>query len=165
MVVGRRPMLTLARLAVLVIGAWAIFSFVLTPPIRVSGISMQPTYHEGQINFLNRLAYLRHDPRRGDVVGIRAKGTEGISMLYLKRIVGLPGETVAFQNGMLYVNDAPQDEPYADKSGDWDMSPIKLGYDEYFVTGDNRSMPIELHWHEKVRRQQIVGRILFGSGS
>jgi signal peptidase I len=166
MVIGRRPMLTLARLAVLIIGTWAVFSFVLTPPIRVQGISMQPTYHEGQINFLNRLAYLRHEPRRGDVVGIRFKGTEGISMLYLKRIVGLPGETVTFENGTLFINDTPLEEPYVNKEGcDWNMSPIKLGFDEYYVTGDNRSMQFELHWHEKVRRQQIVGRILFGSGS
>jgi signal peptidase I len=166
MVIGRRPGLTLARLAVLIIGTWAVFSFVLTPPIRVSGISMQPTYHEGQINFLNRLAYLRHDPRRGDVVGIRSKGTEGISILYLKRIVGLPGETVAFQNGTLFVDDVPQKEPYVDASKcDWYMPPIKLGFDEYYVTGDNRTMPFDMHWHEKVRREQIVGRILFGSGS
>ena len=164
-VVGRRPMLTLARLAVLIIGTWAVFSFVLTPPIRVEGISMQPTYHEGQINFLNRLAYLRHEPRRGDVVGVRAKGTEGIPFLYLKRIVGLPGETVAFENGTLFVDDAPQDEPYVKSGCDWSMSPIKLGFDEYYVVGDNRGMPIIDHWNKKIRREQIVGRILFGSGS
>jgi signal peptidase I len=165
-VIGRRPMLTLARLAVLIIGTWVVFSFVLTRPIRVEGISMQPTYHEGQINFLNRLAYLRHDPRRGDVVGVRAKGTEGTPFLYLKRIVGLPGETVTFENGKLFIDDAPVDEPYVNKGGcDWNHPPIKLGFDEYFVTGDNRTMPWEMHWHEKVRRDQIVGRILFGSGS
>ena len=165
MVIGRRPMLTLARLAVLVIGTWAIFSFVLTPPIRVQGISMQPTYHEGQINFLNRLAYLRHEPRRGDVVGIRFKGTEGIPMLYLKRIAGLPGETVAFENGTLFINDTPLPEPYVKSGCDWNMSPFKLGFDEYYVVGDNRGMSIDDHWNKKIRREQIVGRILFGSGS
>jgi hypothetical protein len=80
--------------------------------------------------------------------------------------VGLPGETVAFENGTLFINAMPLEEPYVNKEGcDWNMSPIKLGFDEYYVTGDNRSMQFELHWHEKVRRQQIVGRILFGSGS
>ena len=149
-VIGRRPMLTLARLAVLIIGTWAVFTFVLTPPIRVSGISMQPTFHEGQINFLNRVAYLRHDPRRGDVVGIRAKGTEGISMLYLKRIVGLPGETVAFENGTLFINDVPQQEPYVNKGdvigtirrSSWDsmniMSPVTIAPCSSSFTGTRR---------------------------
>jgi signal peptidase I len=165
MAVGRRPMLTLARLAVLVIGTWLVFSYVLTRPIRVEGISMEPTFHEGQINFLNRLAYLRHDPRRGDVVGIRFKGTDGIDLMYLKRIVGLPGETVAFENGKLMIDDAPVDEPYVKTACNWDMPPLKLGPGDFFVTGDNRSMDISLHWHKKVRRDQIVGRILFGARS
>jgi signal peptidase I len=161
MAIGRRPLLTLARLGVLIIGSWAVFSFVLTPPIRVQGISMQPAFHEGQINFLNRLAYCRHDPQRGDIVGIRPKGTDGIRVLYLKRIVGLPGETLTFENGTLYVNDSPLDEPYVKTSCDWNMPPMKLGFDEYYVCGDNRGMSFTDHTHFAARRAQIVGRILF----
>jgi signal peptidase I len=163
-VIGRRPARTLIRLAVLVAGTWIIFSFVLTPPIRVQGISMEPTFHTGQINFLNRLAYLRHDPQRGDIVGIRFKGTDGIRLMYLKRIVGLPGETIAFENGKTYINDQPLDEPYV-QSCDWNMPPIKLGFDEYYMVGDNRSMALGDHTKVQARRQQIVGRILFGNGS
>jgi signal peptidase I len=165
MAIGRRPLRTLVRLAVLIIGTWAVFTFVLTPPIRVQGISMQPTFHEGQINFLNRLAYARHDPQRGDIVGIRFKGTEGAPLYFLKRVVGLPGETIAFENGTLYVNDAPLDEPYVKSGCDWNMPPLKLGFDEYYVVGDNRGMRFADHTQFPARRQQIVGRILFKPNS
>lgn len=160
MTVGRRPMRTLARLLVLIISTWVLFSYVLTPPIRVEGISMWPTFHNGQINFLNRLAYAHHEPQRGDIVGVRPKGTEGNGLLYLKRVVALPGETIAFQNGKLLINGEPRDESYV-QSCDWNMPPIKLGFDEYYVVGDNRSMAWGDHTQFPARRQQIVGRILF----
>jgi signal peptidase I len=121
---------------------------------------MWPTFHNGQINFLNRLAYMSHDPQRGDIVGVRPKGVEGNGLLYLKRIVALPGETIAFQNGKLLINDQPWDEPYV-QACNWNMAPIKLGFDEYYVVGDNRSMDIADHTKFAARRQQIVGRILF----
>ena len=111
LVIGRKPKWTLIRLAVLIVGTWVVFSFVLTPPIQVTGISMQPTYTDGQINFVYRLAYVRRSPQRGDVVGIHAKNTQGNHVMYMKRILGLPGEKIAFRDGKLYINDAPVDEP------------------------------------------------------
>lgn len=163
--IGRRPTRTLIRLAVLIIGTWVLFTFVLSRPVRVTGISMQPTYMNGQINFINRLAYLRHEPVRGDVVGVHFKRTEGTSFLYLKRIVALPGETLAFENGRLYVNGELIPEPYVKSACDWNMSPRKLGYDEYYVVGDNRGMPQEDHDQGAVSRRQIVGRILLRGNS
>jgi signal peptidase I len=165
LVIGRRPWLTFVRLAVLITGTWVVFSFVLTPPIRVTGISMLPTYHDGQINFLNRLAYVRHDPQRFDVVGVHFKNTDGNRLMFLKRIVGLPGETIAFVDGKLYINDEPMDEPYVKTPWNWNMPPMKLGLDEYYVVGDNRGMAFADHEQGAARRQQIVGRILFRGSS
>src|ERR1035441_1356397 len=65
--IGRRPKRTLLRLAVLVVAAVVAFKFVLIP-IRVVGFSMEPTFHDHAINFINRLAYVRGQPQRGDVV-------------------------------------------------------------------------------------------------
>src|SRR5262245_20586442 len=93
-IIGRRPLWTLVRIVVIIVAALVIFKYVLSPPVRVSGISMLPTYRNGQINFLNRLAYRRHPPERGDIVGIRYSGEH---VMLLKRIVGLPGETIAFK--------------------------------------------------------------------
>src|SRR5882672_4882194 len=92
--VGRNPRVTLIRILVLVATCFVVFKFILFP-LRVTGISMQPTYKDQSINFLNRLAYLTHEPRRGDVVSIRYAGPH---LLLMKRIVGLPGETIEFVN-------------------------------------------------------------------
>ena len=68
--IGRRPKRTLVRAAVLLVVSLAVFKYWLLP-IRIEGSSMLPTYKEHGVNFVNRLAYWRHEPRRGDVVAIR----------------------------------------------------------------------------------------------
>lgn len=154
--IGRNPRFTLVRAAILAVLTVVVFKSTLLP-IRVSGGSMQPTYKESRINFINRLAYLRHEPRRGDVVGIRFAGR---SLMLLKRVVGLPGETIGFANGRVTVNGEPLDEPYVKFPSDWERGPVQLGPDEYFVVGDNRSMPIENHTLGITKRERILGKIL-----
>jgi len=151
---GRNPKVTLVRLAVLVAICFIVFKFVLLH-IRVEGISMLPTYQDQSAHFVNRLAYLWHGPQRGDVVCIRLAG---IHLMYLKRVIGLPGETVAFANGRVLINGEALEEPYEKLPCDWNRPPEKLGADEYFVVGDNRSMPEELHTFGKAERSRIVGK-------
>ena len=153
-VIGRNPKVTLIRAAVLACLCFIVFKFVLLH-IRVEGISMLPTYQDGSAHYVNRLAYVWRGPQRGDVVGIRLAG---IHLMYLKRIVGLPGETVAFANGHVQINGEVLDEPYEKLPCDWNRPPEKLGPDEYFVVGDNRSMPQENHTFGKVERDRIVGK-------
>src|ERR1041385_285708 len=93
--IGKKPRRTLIRIAVLVVVTVVVFKFVLLP-IRVIGKSMMPTYKDHGINAVNRLAYLSHPPQRGDVVGIRFTETANPRIMLMKRIIGLPGETVAF---------------------------------------------------------------------
>jgi signal peptidase I len=155
-VIGRHPKVTLARAAVLACLCFIIFKFVLLH-IRVEGISMLPAYQDGSAHFVNRLAYLWHEPRRGDVVSIRLAG---IHVMYLKRVIGLPGETVAFANGQVLINGQVLDEPYEKLPCDWNLPLEKLGPDEYFVVGDNRSMPPENHTFGKVERFRIVGKTI-----
>lgn len=155
-VIGRRPKWTLVRSIVLVAGCFVVFRFILLP-IRISGPSMLPTYHERSVNFVNRLAYLRHEPRRSDVVSIRLAGH---SIMFMKRIVGLPGETVAFSRGRLLVNGQVLDEPYVKYPCWWEMPPRKLLPDEYYVVGDNRKMFINDHEHGGITRDRIVGKVL-----
>src|SRR5215510_6886513 len=108
LLIGRRPKRTLVRIVVLVITAFVLSRFVFLP-IRVDGGSMLPTYKEHGVNFVNRLAYLFHEPRRGDVVAIRLAGP---SIMYMKRIVGLPGETVTFHDGHVFIDGKLLNEPY-----------------------------------------------------
>lgn len=178
--IGRRPKFTLMRIVVLVVVTFLVFGFILLP-VRITGPSMLPTYRNGRLNLVNRLAYFRHDPRRGDVVAIRISGAEYSypelrrdlrhlqldfgrlfrpSMMYMKRVVALPGETVAFSSGQLLVDGKPIDEPYLKYPCDWNRPPRKLGPTEYFVVGDNRAMRWEDHEFGAVARARIVGKVM-----
>ena len=158
--IGRRPRNTLIRIVVLVAVCFVTFKFILLP-IRIEGISMQPTYHTGQIRCINRLAYQSHEPQRGDVVSVRFAESTGLikSPMLMKRIIGLPGETVAFHGGRAIINGQPLDEPYIKFACDWEMEPVKCSPTQYYVVGDNRSMPIELHTKGRAERNHIVGKL------
>ena len=125
--------------------------------IRVEGISMLPNYRDGQRNFIFRLAYKRYGPQRGDVVGVRFAGPH---VMYLKRVVGLPGEKVWFSKGHVMVNGAPIPEPYLKWPTNWESEPVELGPDDFFVVGDNRTMPINQHDHGIATRERILGKLL-----
>ena len=155
-VMGRNPKATLVRVAFLIVISFVVFNFILLP-IQVEGISMLPTYRDQSVNFVNRLAYFRHGPQRGDVVSIRLAG---LHRMYLKRIIGLPGETVAFANGRVLINGEVLDEPYEKSACDWNYPPVKLGPDEYFAVGDNRTMPWQMHKLGRVERDHIVGKAI-----
>jgi signal peptidase I len=155
--IGRNPKRTLVRSVVLLAVAVVVFKYVLLP-IRVDGGSMLPTYRENGVNFINHLAYLFHEPRRGDVVAIRLLA--GGHVMYMKRIVGLPGETVAFHGGQLYINGRPQDEAYVKFPCNWEREPLRVEPDHYYVVGDNREMLWGDHSQGRVPRDQIVGKVL-----
>jgi len=153
--IGRRPRATLVRIVVLAVTCFITFKFILLP-IRIDGISMQPTYHTGQVNCINRLAYLRHEPQRGDIVSVRLAGN---SVMFMKRVIGLPGETVAFHEGHAYINGKLLDEPYVQLPCDWEMEPVSCSPTQYYVVGDNRSMPFEFHTQGRAERERIVGKL------
>ncbi|HTL59566.1 MAG TPA: signal peptidase I [Candidatus Limnocylindrales bacterium] len=156
LVIGRNPKRTLMRTAIWALACIVIAKFILLP-IKVQGISMAPTYKANQVNFINRLAYSFHPPRRGDVVAIKLAGTH---VMYLKRIVGLPGETVAFTKGRLLINGEVLPEPYLAYGCNWEHEPELVGQDEYYVVGDNRSMDFFDHEQGRTTRERIVGKIV-----
>ncbi|MFO1488065.1 MAG: signal peptidase I [Verrucomicrobiota bacterium] len=155
-VIGRRPVFTLVRIIVLVLLVFLIRQFVLTP-IQIVGPSMMPTYADRGVNLVNRLAYFSHEPARGDVVSIR---TSGDHIMYMKRVIGLPGETVAFRDGHAFVNGQQLDEPYVIYPCDWNLAPVTVEPGKYLVIGDNRSMPPDNHVFGQAERRRIVGRVL-----
>ena len=156
--IGRNPKRTLIRGAVLAVVCFVFFKFyffeAIIRPVRIVGNSMFPTYHDHGWNYLNKLAYRHADPLRGDVVGLRMSGEH---MMLLKRIVGLPGETVAFENGRLVINGKEIAEPYLKfHSPAPDLDPVRLKPHEYYVIGDNR-MNSDRGW---IDRDRIVGRVI-----
>ena len=156
LLIGRRPEITLIRADVLAAVCFVVFRFILLPA-RVQGISMLPTYRDRQFNFVNRLAYLWHEPQQGDVVSVRLAGP---SAMLMKRIIALPGETISFQGGHAFINGKMLDEPYVKLPCDWSEAPVTCGSTQYYVVGDNRSMPFESHEQGRAERDRIVGKLL-----
>ena len=150
-VFGPRPQRTLGR--VLVWSVLSVFFFQqLLVPIQIIGSSMSPTYSNGSLNLVNRWSYAGRLPNRGDVIAVRADGE-----LLLKRIVALPGEKVAIVNGEIEVNGAPLSDEFSRLKVPWEMEPMRLGVNEFFVIGDNRSASVFC----KVSKSDILGKTVF----
>ena len=155
--IGRRPKRTLVRMVILVAVCCLVRAFVLLP-VQIEGPSMVPTYSDHGFNLVNRLSYLFHEPRRGDIVSFRLLA--GGHVMYMKRIVGLPGETVTFRKGQLNIDGKPLDEPYVKLRGNWEHEDETVGPDQYYVVGDNRDMPWDDHEKGRLPRALIVGKVL-----
>ena len=149
--IGRNPAWTLGRVFLLILSSFLIFKFVLTP-IRVTGNSMEPTCYDGQISVLNVLAYVWHPPKRGDIVGFHSDDGRQI---IIKRIIGLPGERIAFHSGVVYINGKSIAEPYLASQGAWEWPEETLGEKVYFVTGDNRVISQQF----RVETSKILGKV------
>jgi len=137
---------------VLAFVSFAFFRWILWP-VKISGDSMIPNYVDGQPTYINKLAYWSAQPQRGDVVGIRT----GSGELYIKRIIGLPGERIEFCRDTVIANGEALVERYQVKPLLWRLDPIQLSSAEYFVMGDNRSGsmlgPVSKNW--------IIGKAIF----
>lgn len=143
-------------------------------PVSVKGRSMYPNLQDGDRGFTNIIALSMSEPKRGDIVVIKIDDPEtGEKEHWVKRVIGIPGDTVECRKGDMYLNDQRLDESayindeYAQKLIDefgafnTNFSPVTLGEDEYFVVGDNRP-------YSKDSRYQDVGPIkasqIFGKG-
>ena len=149
---GRRPAWTAARIVVVIAVSLVVFHFVLHP-VRITGKSMEPTCYDGQIGLINSLAYIWHPPRRGDVVGFRL---DRGGPIIIKRVIGLPGESIAFHSGAVFINGKSIAEPYLADQGAWEWPEETLGEKTYFVTGDNRLISQQF----RVEGAQIFGKLL-----
>ena len=132
---------------------YGFFTWVLWP-VKVSGQSMMPNYPDGSRHFINKLAYSSTKPQRGDVIALRAPNGD----VLLKRIVGLPGEVVSFEDGVLHINGEPRRESYTESLVPLKRrDPAELGSDEYFVIGDNRAITVL----SPILGKQIIGKVAF----
>lgn len=131
---------------------------------KVDGSSMYPTLEDGDNLWVDKLAYTIGDPKRFDVIIF----DYDLDTTYVKRIIGLPGETVRIdQAGNIYINDEILEEDYGyetiqpDKIGRA-VQPITLGEDEYFVLGDNRNNSRDSRWADvgNIDRDEIVGKVI-----
>ena len=144
---------------------------VLSIGMRTSviGVSMEPGLYNGQEILINHFIYKLVSPKRGDVIVFLPNGNQN-THYYVKRVVGLPGETVQIQNEALYINGvlAEEDGSY-DKIADAGIAEneITLGSDEYFVLGDNRNSSEDSRSGNigPVKRENITGKAWFHMAS
>jgi len=99
------------------------FFYVGALPVKVLGDSMMPNYHDGSRHFINKFAYYSDKPERGDVVGVRSPTGD----TYIKRIIGLPGEHLTFEDGVVAVNGQLLREPYIETKVPWRVLPRTWG--------------------------------------
>ena len=145
------------RVILVALCAYLFFGHVLTPFVS-RGMSMEPTYHDGSFNFIWKGKYWLSGPERQDVVTVRLAGER---VVYLKRVVAFPGETVEFKDGVLFVNGKPLQEPYVKGPCNWNLPPRKVEPGQVYLVGDNRSMPMEQHDFGQTSVRRIVGAPLW----
>jgi signal peptidase I len=137
---GSNPSWTILRIVVLIVATFVLFKFVLGL-IKVTGDSMFPTFKDGQVKVVNKLAYRKHPPQRGDVVALFLVGRQ---VLLLKRVIGLPGEKVQIIAGRIYINGDKLEEPYAHgqipRNLPKNKVPFTLEPHQYYLIGDNREV-------------------------
>lgn len=129
--------------------------------ILISGNSMKPQLRAQDVVLMNRIIYVTGDPGRFDVVVFeREDGKKNV-----KRIIGLPGETVQIRNGLVYIDGEPLKD---DKMGEVSLSgravdPVRLGEKEYFLLGDNRGSSEDSRFPNigNVKREQVLGKVWF----
>ena len=126
----------------------------LTGRFRIDGSSMEPTLHDGGYVIVNRIVYRLQAPQRGDIVVFRRDGNRE----FIKRVIGLPGETVEVRGGHVYINGAALQESYIAQPSVYSMEPRKIAAGEYFVLGDNRNNSSDSHNWGTVALAAIDGK-------
>ena len=164
--VGKEILSWVLTLGMAVVIALVIRSFIFEP-VRVDGESMCDTLQHGEIMYVSKPEYLFGDPSRGDVVICKYPGrTEN----FVKRVMGLPGETVEVVNNVVIIDNVVMEELYLTperNDNGFSMKPFELGEEEYFVMGDNRDNSHDSRNYggynnpSAITRDMILGHVRF----
>ena len=139
----------------------------IAQPFIVSGASMESTFYDREYLIIDELTYQFRPPERSEVVVFRYP--KDPSKFFIKRIIGLPGETLRLKDNEVSLKDATTgewrkiEEPYltsSEATGLWASQEVTLAPDEYFVLGDNRAVSSDSRYWGALPRQLITGRAL-----
>lgn len=171
----------LGFIKVFVVSAIVILLFVnfVAHPVRVDGRSMYPTLKDGEFGFTNVGGVLLNGVKRGDIVVVTME-EKGQKTHWVKRVIGMPGDTISCVNDIVFINGKVLDEtqyidpdyrqscvdkfgyfnkvPNADNTDVQDFEEVKLGDDEYFVMGDNRPYSKDSRYVGPVKKSQLFAK-------
>ena len=120
---------------------------------RIEQVSMQPTLHEGEYVIVDKVSYLLHPPDRGDIIVFKHPGED-----LIKRVIGLPGDTIEIRGGRVYINGSVLNEPYIKEPILSTLSAQKIEAGRYFVMGDNRNNSSDSRAFGPIPAGDIIGR-------
>ncbi len=147
----REVLITLILAVVIFLGARATLQTYV-----ILQTSMEPNFHEGQRLVVNKAVYWFGEPERGSVVIFKSLNERQGE--FIKRIIGLPGDTVEVKGGAVYVNGVKLDEPYIKSPPRYTMAELEVPEDSYFVLGDNRNQSNDSHNGWLLPRENIIGK-------
>jgi signal peptidase I len=152
-----RPVANLAlQLAVL---AALIAAFFIRLP-QVTGLSMEPHIRSGEYVMINTFAYRLRTPRRGDIVAFRHEADA--RAVFIKRVIGVPGDRIRIDRGQVYVNGAKLDEPYVRHPDVRSFGEVAVPSSCVYVLGDNRAESEDSRFFGPVSDGSLIGRAVAG---
>lgn len=147
----------LIYIALIVVCVYVVPKYVIQRTV-VKGESMEDTLHDAESLLIDKISYRFTDPKRYDIIVFYPKGRD-VDEYYVKRIYGLPGETIQIKGNDIFINGEKIDDPYAKDSmstGGIANEPYTLGEDEYFVLGDHRSVSQDSRFTPETRDRKSV---------
>ena len=147
----------IAVIVIAILASFVLHTFVIVNA-TVPTSSMEKTIMAGDRVIGSRLYYMRHDPQRGEI--IMFDYPDDPNTLYIKRIIGLPGDHIEIHDGTVYINYEPLDEPYLDVVTEGTWGPYDVPEDCYFMLGDNRNDSADSRYWQNtyLTRDGIVGK-------
>ena len=136
-----------------------VINMFLAQATRVEGQSMEPNLQDNQRLIIEKISYYFHPPQRGDIVVLRLPNRRSDPLI--KRVIGLPGETVEIRNGQVLIDGQVLDEPYLNQTSYQSMPPRMVPEGDVFVLGDNRGFSNDSRAFGFVPLSDIVGRAWF----
>lgn len=129
----------------------------LIQPFYVEGASMEPNFYQNEYLIIDEISYRFNDKQRGEVIIF--KNPKNTKNYFIKRIIGLPGETVSIEEGRVFVDGDLIEEPYITDFSSDNHDPVTLGSEEYFVLGDNRGNSLDSRQLGPIHKDYIIGRV------
>jgi signal peptidase I len=123
--------------------------------------SMEPTLLINDRLIIEKVSYRLGEPERGNIIVFNPTDTlkqQNYHEAFIKRIIGLPGETVLVRGGKVYINSQPLPEKYIEEKPEYDYGPVTVPEGQYLVLGDNRNNSYDSHYWGFVPKENIVGR-------